>query len=232
MQLQFPNTQVAHAFPDAVKAPAPMADGSPGMLISTDLVAAHNPALYQRFIGTPLAPRRDAANFLVVPPHQMPFFVRHDNELAFFKSVVKTIAQGASPIAGRVVDGAWILYGLYKLREMVRAGAKFEACFFQFVDVSLSTTALAGQIHPQWKMPDPLANGINFAVATSGAIVEGRAIPTIETGLAQDERNAVALAAMKVLGVSLDDPGSTTLPDWIRPRVAPLATTVVPATVA
>jgi hypothetical protein len=230
MELQFTQGMVARALADVVKAPTPAVDAVPGMLISTDLFAAHDPALYQRFIGSQLAPRPNVANYLVVPPQQMPFLARHDNELALFKAVLKTAARGAGPIAGRVIDGAWIIYGLYKLREMVRSGAKFEACFFQLVDVGLSTAALAGQIQPNLKMPDPLANGINFAVATSGAFVEGRAIPMIETGLAQDERNAVALAAIKMLGVSLDDPGSSPVLDWVRPKVVPFATTVVPAT--
>jgi hypothetical protein len=213
---------LANVLPGDMKASSPASDVLPGLIVNTDVIAAHDPALHRRMLDSPLAPRAGTAHFVVVRPHELPFLVQHDSELALFKTILKT-ATHDRPVIGRVIDTMWIVYGAYKLREMARAGASASACFWQLGDLAASTAAVTGQFVPSMKLPDAFANGMNYVVAAGGALSEGRAIPFTEIALSQDERNALPLAAMKALGLSLDNP-STIGPAWLRPKISALGT--------
>jgi hypothetical protein len=207
-----------NVLPRALTSAAPGSSALPGLIVSTDLVAAQDPTLLGKLAGSPIAPRAGTTNFLVVKPDELPFLVQHEHELALFKTVLKSIVH--EPVAGRVIDAAWIVFGAYKLRAMIQSGAGGSACFWQFADLAASTTALAGQVAPSMKLPDAFANGISFVVSSGGALSAGKAIPFNEMGLSKDERNALPLAAIKALGFSLDDP--TAMPAWLKPGIAPV----------
>ena len=148
MRVQLSSQQaLQNVLPSTMKSPTPASDVLPGLIVNTDVVAAHDPALHRRILDSPLAPRAGFTNFVVVNPHELPFLVQHDSELALVKTILKT-ATHDSPIVGRVIDTMWIVYGAYKLREMSRAGASAGACFWQLGDLAASTANLAGQFVP------------------------------------------------------------------------------------
>ena len=194
----------------------------PGFLVNVDPLVSQRPTLrdaldkFQKEQGLTGRPA-----FVVVPPEQVPFLFEHETELDLVKTLARKVAGSVHPYLGVGIDAVWLVYEASKLHyDWNQPDRNTSACIFRLIGLTKDLVSLVGGVYPDLKVPDYLANGIDYIVKTNELLSLGELTPTNQMlALAEaDEQLAISAKILKCAGMALDPD-----PKFARLTASPVA---------
>lgn len=187
---------------------------TPGLVLSAIELGQTSPALGAALAGIQKQHGLLGSPTLVMPPGESAA-VFNAAELDLLRAIAGQIAKAIDPRLKTGLDGIWLVYRAYKLREeWNQPDRNTTACLLKLAGLGMSAAGIAGRIDPDLKIADPWANGINFFIRSGGAIAEGKTPPLNEMMLSTIPALDIPLKALKVAGIALDpeNPALPTIP--------------------